>query len=112
MGVNTMAKNTVDVSTLSVADIEALLRAKKEEQAKIAAEKGLEARKDVERYLQEKWGLTLTQVWMANGKPSVKKTYKNPADGKTYTYSGKGKVPAWLKDSNGKPNPAFEVKSN
>jgi hypothetical protein len=107
-----MAKNMVDTATLSVSDIEALLRAKKEEQSRIAAEKGVEARKDVEQYLQSKWGLTLTQVWMANGKPIERRTYKNPADGKSYTYSGKGKVPAWLKGTDGKPNPALEVKNN
>jgi hypothetical protein len=42
-----------DTATRSVADIEALLKAKKEEQAKLVAEEG-EARKDVEQYIQGK----------------------------------------------------------
>jgi hypothetical protein len=108
-----MAKNMIDTSTLSVSDIEALLKAKKDEQAKYAAENAAKARAAVEEFLQKNWnGLTLAQVWMANGKVIERKTYKNPADGKEYTYSGKGKVPAWLKGTDGKPNPAYEVRSN
>jgi hypothetical protein len=49
---------------------------------------------------------------MANGKQVERKTYKNPADGKLYTCSGKGKVPGWLKGVDGKPRPDLEHKSN
>jgi hypothetical protein len=108
-----MAKNTVDLNTLSVADLEAALEAKKAEQAKYAAENAVKARAAVEEFLKQNWnGLTLVQVWMANGKVANKKTYKNPADGKSYTYSGRGKVPTWLKGPDNKPNPAYEVKTN
>ena len=93
------------------AQIAEYMQQRKVQQAKIAAEKGKEARADVENYLQQKYGLTLAQVWMAGGNV-VSKTYKNPADGKTYVYSGRGKVPGWLKGSDNKPNPAYEVRSN
>jgi hypothetical protein len=99
------------LAKLSVQDLEQLLQNKKQEQARIAAEKGVEARKDVENYLKQKWGLTLAQIWMACSN-MVSKTYRNPENGQTYIYSGRGKVPGWLKGSDNKPNPAFEVKSN
>jgi hypothetical protein len=108
-----MATNgkALDITQMTASEIEDYLRQRKLEQAKIAAEKGKEARKDVEVYLQKKWGLTLAQVWMA-GSNIVARTYKNPANGQTYTYSGRGKVPAWLKGPDDKPNPAYEVRSN
>ena len=91
-----------DLSQLSVADIEQLLKNKKAEQSRIAAEKGVEARKDVEAYCLKKHGLTLAQIWMAGwfGEP---KTYRNPKTNETYSYSGRGKVPERLKGADGKP---------
>jgi len=107
-----MATNKTDISTMTDTEIAEYLKQRKDQQARIAAEKGPEARKDVEQYLQKKYGLTLAQVWLSNGKVPERKTYKNPADNSTYTYSGKGKVPAWLKGHDGKPNSAYEVKTN
>jgi hypothetical protein len=49
---------------------------------------------------------------MANQKPTERKTYKHPESGTLYTYSGKGKVPAWLKGPDNKPNPAYLVQTN
>jgi DNA-binding protein H-NS len=113
---NTQDNGSIDalsaLAKLSVQDIEQLLRNKKQEQARVAAERGKEARKDVEDYIAKKWGLTLAQVWMAGDNYQGPKTYLNPANKETYTYSGRGKVPAWLKDEHGKPNQAYLVKSN
>ena len=100
-----------DINKMTDAEIQDYLKQRKIEQAKVAAEKGREARKDVEQYLQKKYGLTLAQVWMANGNV-VSRTYKNPENGQSYTYSGRGKVPGWLKGADNKPNPAYEVKTN
>ena len=96
-----------DIASMTEAEIQDYLKQRKAEQAKIVAQKGVEARKDVEAYLQKKWGLTLSQVWMAGS--TQPKTYKNPADGSVYTYSGRGKVPAWLKNGDGKPNAEYEI---
>jgi hypothetical protein len=93
-------------SQLSLADMEQLMKNKKAETARIAAEKGAEARKDVERYCQQKHGLTLAQIWMA-GWFAEPKTYRNPATGQTYTYSGRGKVPEWLNANSGRSRPPF-----
>lgn len=101
-----------DINTMTDAEIDAFRQQRKAQQAKLVAEKGKEARKDVEKYLQQKWGLTLAQVWMAGSNSLGPRTYRNPANGETYIYSGRGKVPAWLKDANGKPNPAYLVQSN
>jgi hypothetical protein len=107
-----MATNgKTDITQMTQSEIEEHLKQRKIQQAKIAQEKGKEARKDVEQYLQKKYGLTLAQVWMS-GSNIVSKTYLNPANGQTYVYSGRGKVPTWLKGPNDKPNPAYEVKAN
>src|SRR5258706_1448539 len=99
----------VDINTMTDAEIDAFRAQRKAEQAKLVAAKGKEARADVEKYLQTKWGLTLAQVWMANSNAVGPKTYLNPETKQTYTYSGRGKVPTWLKGANGKPNPAYLV---
>ena len=107
-------KQVLDITAMTDAEIAAYMQQRKAQQARLVAEKGKEARKDVENYCQQKWGLTLAQVWMAGDKSEGPKTYKNPANGEQYTYSGRGKVPGWLQISseNHKPNPAYEVKSN
>src|SRR5258706_9047586 len=102
------ANGKTDITQMSAAEIEEFLKQRKQEQAKLAALKGAEARKDVEAYCLKTHGLTLAQIWMA-GWFSEPKTYKNPASGETYTYSGRGKVPAWLKGPNDKPNALYLV---
>jgi hypothetical protein len=107
-----MATNgKVDITQMTESEIQEYLQQRKAQQAKIAQERGKEARKDVEAYLQKKYGLTLAQVWMA-GSSFVSKTYKHPTTGELWTYSGRGKVPAWLKGHDNKPNPAYVVNSN
>ena len=108
-----MAANgkSTDITQMTETEIQEYLQQRKAEQAKLVALKGKEARKDVEAYCLKKHGLTLAQIWMA-GSNIVSKTYRNPADGKDYTYSGRGKVPEWLKGADNKPNPAYEVRSN
>ncbi len=104
-----MATNgKTDITQMTQSEIEDFLKQRKIQQAKVAQEKGKEARKDVEAYLQKKYGLTLAQVWMA-GSNIVSRTYKHPTTGETYVYSGRGKVPVWLKGTDNKPNPAYLV---
>src|SRR5215471_16232525 len=105
-----MAKT--DITQMTESEIQEHLKLRKLEQAKVLREKGEQARKDVEAYCQKKWGLTLAQVWMAGGNFPEPKTYKNPANGSLYTYSGRGKVPEWLQGADKKPNPTYEVRSN
>lgn len=110
----------VDVSTLSVSDIEAMLKAKKEEQKRIVAEQSTVARQDIEAMLKKKYGgLTLADLGLVQKKakkPPVKTTYKNPKTGELYTYKGFGgiakDVKAWLCDKDGKRIKDFEVKTN
>jgi H-NS histone family len=102
----------LDITKMSETEIQDYLRQRKVDQARIIAEKGKEARKDVENYCQQKWQLTLAQVWMAGDNYRAPKTYKNPTTGELYTYSGRGKVPVWLKGADNKPNPQYLVQSN
>jgi len=81
-----------DPSTLSIADLQALIEGKKQEQAKLIREKGMEARKDVEAYCLKKHGLSLQAIFTASDKPLM--TYRHPTTGQTY--AGRGKKPAWL----------------
>ena len=105
------ANSKTDITQMTESEIQEFLKVRKMQQAKVAAEKGKEARKDVEAYLQKKWGLTLAQVWMA-GSNMTSRTFKNPTTGDLYVYSGRGKVPGWLKGPDDKPNTAYEVKTN
>jgi hypothetical protein len=111
----------LDISKLSLADIEAMMNAKKQEIEKTKTEKSAEALKFIEDTLKKKYnGLTLEDLGYAQKTEKkkrifVKRQYKNPANGDLYTYKGfggvKGTVKAWLyKD--GKINPDLEVKTN
>jgi len=103
-----------DITKMTDAEIAAYMQERKADQARLGAEKGKEARKDVENYCQQKWGLTLAQVWMAGDNYKGPQTYKHPTNGTLYTYSGRGKVPDWLwiSSEDHKPNPAYVHKSN
>lgn len=101
-----------DIVQMTDLEIQEYMKERKAQQAQMIAQKGKEARKDVEAYCQKKWGLTLAQVWMAGDNYQGPKTYKNPANGETYVYSGRGKVPVWLQDQNKKPNSAYLVQTN
>ena len=108
-----------DITTMSAGEIEAFLKEKKAEQARIAAQRGVEVRKELEAYCEQKYGLTLAQVFMASSNSKGPRTYKHPTTGSLYIYSGRGKVPDWLHTNPGgkakgdkKPNPQYEVRTN
>lgn len=99
-----------DINTMSLEEIAAYLQERKEQEARERHEKAIKAKVELEAYCQEKYGLTLAQVYTASDKPlSARKQYQNPETGALYSYSGRGKVPAWLKGQDGKPNSAYEV---
>ncbi|KYK47672.1 hypothetical protein A1D31_30110 [Bradyrhizobium liaoningense] len=99
-----------DISEMSLEEIAAYLQERKENEAKERHAKAIKAKEELEGYCQKKYGLTLAQIFTASDKPpSERKTYKNPTTGETWTYSGRGKVAAWAKGRDGKPNPEYEV---
>jgi hypothetical protein len=112
-----MATNGKDISQMTDQEIKAFLDQRKVDQAKIVREKGVAAKAELEAYCLKKYGISLAAIFTASSEGKGPKTYKNPTDSSLYTYSGRGKVPAWLKiggtgNDKNKPNPAYEHKSN
>lgn len=105
-----MAKK--DISQMSVEEITAYLQERKVAEARDRHERAIKAKAELEQYCQERYGLTLAQIFTASDKMPAQRQYKNPQTGEIWTYSGKGKVAGWAKGSDGKPNPELEVKSN
>lgn len=101
-----------DISDMTVEEIAAYLKDRRENEAKEAWERAVKAKAELDAHCQKKYGLTLAQVFTTPDKMPERKQYKNPADGSLYSYSGKGKIPAWLKGADGKPNLDYAVKSN
>ena len=79
------------------------------EQAKIVREKGVQAKTELEAYCLKKYGISLAAIFTSSANGAGPKSYKNPTTGELYTYSGRGKVPGWLKGADNKPNPAYAV---
>jgi hypothetical protein len=98
-----------DITKMTVEEITAYLQEKKQRDVVERHQKAVKAKKELEAYCQEKYGLTLQEVFTVSDKLPERKQYKNPQTGEPYTYSGKGKVPGWLKGGDGKPNPEFEI---
>ncbi len=95
-----------DITQMTEEEIKQFLQHRKEEQAKLIRENGVKAREELEVYCQKKYGMTLAQIFTASDKaPKAPKQYKNPDNGSVYTYSGRGKLPAWVK-------PEYEIKAN
>jgi hypothetical protein len=107
-----MATAKQDINSMTVEEIAAYLKARKETEAKDNWEKAVKAKAELEVYCKDKYGLSLAEIFTTPDKMPERKQYKNPEDGSIYAYSGRGKIPAWLKGSDGKPNAQFEVKSN
>jgi DNA-binding protein H-NS len=101
-----------DISAMTDAEIAEYLKARKAEQAKLVAAKGVQAKKELEAYCLKTYGISLAAIFTSSENASAPKTYRNPGNGENYTYSGRGKVPTWLKDDQGKPNVAYLVKTN
>jgi hypothetical protein len=98
-----------DITKMSVEEIAAYLQEKKQRDVLERHHKALKAKKELEAYCQEKYGLTLQEVFTVSDKAPERKQYKNPADGSIYVYSGRGKVPRWLQGQDGKPNPDYQA---
>jgi len=104
---------TLDISQMTDAEIAAYMQMRKAEQAKLVRENGVKAKAELEQYCLKKYGMSLAAIFTASANSAGPKSYKHPETGQVYTYSGRGKVPVWLKEPGGKkPNPAYEVRSN
>jgi hypothetical protein len=95
---------------LSIEELKALLKSKKEEAATEWQSEGYKIRKEVDAYVLKKygkqlkeWGKKPADIYMCpNPDRPVRKgdTFKNPdpkAAKPVWTYSGKGMLPDWLK---------------
>jgi len=104
---------TKDISQMTDAEIAAYMQMRKAEQAKLVRENGVKAKAELEAYCLEKYKMSLAAIFTssANGGAGPK-SYKNPENGSIYTYSGRGKVPGWLKGPDNKPNPAYLHQTN
>jgi hypothetical protein len=87
-----MAKT--DINKLTVAEIAAFLQEKKQRDGREKHQRALKAKKELEAYCQEKYGLTLQEVFTFSDKAPEHRQFKDPHTGELYTYSGRGKVPA------------------
>jgi hypothetical protein len=92
-----MATKT-DITSMTEAEIKEYLTQRKVQSLALQREKGVEARKDVEAYCLKKHGMSLAMIFTATRKAPQLQSYRNPKDGTTYIYSGRGKLPAWCKD--------------
>lgn len=108
-----MATNgSKDISQMTDTEIKAYLEQRKIAQAQLVREKGVQAKAELEQYCLKKYGISLAAIFTASTNGSGPKQYKNPQTGASYTYSGRGKVPGWLKGADNKPNPAYLVSTN
>lgn len=94
-----------DITQMSAQEIKDYLRQREEDAAKQLRENVTKWKEELEAHCQKKYGVSLATIFTATSKPRETKQFKNPADGKLYTYSGRGKLPGWVK-------PEYEVKSN
>jgi hypothetical protein len=99
-----------DITKMTAAEIAAFLQEKKQRDGQEKHARALKAKKELEAYCQAKYGLTLQQVFTVSDKVPEHRQFKDPHSGDLYTYSGRGKVPAWLRGPDEKPDPQYEVK--
>src|SRR5712692_2886618 len=102
-----MATNGKDITQMTDQEIKEYQEQRKATQAALVREKGVKAKAELEKYCLQKYGISLAAIFTASANGTGPKSYKNPATGQTYTYSGRGKVPGWLKGPDNKPNPAY-----
>jgi hypothetical protein len=101
-----------DITKMTAQEIKDYLQQREEEAAKKLQQNAPKWKEELEAHCQDRYGVSLATIFTATTKPREVKQYRNPVDLKLYTYSGRGKVPAWLKGPDGKPNPQYEHKSN
>src|SRR4051812_37340353 len=99
-----------DITNMTVEEIAAYLQNRKEQETQEKQQIAIKAKKELEVYCQQKYGLTLAQVYTTSDKIQTRKQYRHPENGSIYAYSGRGKVPGWLKGTDGKPNPLYQLK--
>jgi hypothetical protein len=99
----------MDITKMTAAQIAAYLEKKKEEEARLAAEQGERIRGELEAYCQEQYGVSLEAIGLVPKmeRTFVKRFFKNPANGEVVAYAN-GKLPAWLKNEQGKLNMSFQ----
>jgi len=105
---STVAKQ--DINEMSIEEIASRLQERIEQEAKEKRAKALAAKAELEEYCQKKYRMSLAYIYTISDKEPTRRQFKNPADGSIYSYSGRGKVPGWLKGPDGKPNVQYEVK--
>lgn len=99
-----------DITQMTAQEIKEYLEQREEEAAQKLRENAAKWKEELEAHCQKKYGVSLASIFTASSNPpKAPRKFKNPKDGSTYTYSGRGKVPEWLKGSDGKPNPQYEV---
>jgi hypothetical protein len=96
MATKTDAAQT-DITKMSEQQIKDHLRQRKAEQVKLVHENGIKARAELEAYCLDKYKMTLVQIFTATKKAPQTKLYRHPETGQTYSYTGRGKLPAWCK---------------
>jgi hypothetical protein len=106
----------LDMSKMTVAEIEAYLAQKKLEQARLLLEKKADIIKELEAYVLKTHGFSLSDLGLSEkterAQPATAGIYINPTTKEEYSYRGLGKVPDWLKtggngDDANKPNQAY-----
>lgn len=98
-----------DINSMTVEEIAAYLENRKEQEVRERHERAVRAKGELESYCQEKYGLTLAEIFTTPEKMPERRQYQHPQTGEVYAYSGRGKVPTWLRGADGKPNTAYEV---
>lgn len=91
-----------DITQMTAQEIRDYLRQKEEEAAKQLQLNAAKWKEELDAYCWKKYSVSLATIFTASAKPRDVKQYKNPQDGKLYTYSGRGKLPNWVK-------PEYEV---
>jgi len=112
MATKTETQVRTDISKMTDGEIKEYLEQRKQLQAKLVREKGVAAKAELEKHCMEKYGISLAAIFTSSANGTGPKTYKNPEGGALYTYSGRGKVPGWLKGPDNKPNPAYLHQTN
>jgi hypothetical protein len=106
-----MSPKKTDITQMTDEEALEFLKQRKRENAKLTWETAVKAKGELEAHCQKKYGLSLAAIFTTPDEFSEARQYKHPEDGSLYSYSGRGKVPAWLKGEDGKPNPKLQVTS-
>jgi DNA-binding protein H-NS len=102
-----------DITQMTAQEIKEYLQQREQEAAKQLQQNAAKWKEELEAHCQKKYGVSLASIFTASSNPPKEpRKFKDPHSGHFYTYSGRGKVPAWLRGPDGKPNPQYEIISN